>query len=78
MDFILFLVAHFKPKRSKNALTVVMNSIFRKEEESAKREEWRIVATILNRLCLWIFIATGIIVFIAVFLGSPRARNLEL
>eukprot|EP00112_Aurelia_sp_Birch-Aquarium-sp1_P007388 Seg1804.2 transcript_id=Seg1804.2/GoldUCD/mRNA.D3Y31 product="Neuronal acetylcholine receptor subunit alpha-7" protein_id=Seg1804.2/GoldUCD/D3Y31 len=71
-------LAHFKPKRTKNALTVVMNSIFKKEEESAKREEWRIVATILNRLCLWIFIATGIIVFIAVFLGSPRARNLEL
>ena len=70
-------MAHCKQRRAKNSLTVVMNSIFKKEEESAKREEWRIVAMILNRLCLWMFIATGIITFIAVFVGSPRARSFE-
>jgi len=71
-------LAHSRQRRSKNALTIVMNSIFKKEEESAKREEWRIVSMILNRLCLWMFIAAGIITFVAVFTGSPRVRSFEL
>ncbi len=77
-DYHFLLVAHSRQKISHKSLSVVMNNIFKKEEESAKREEWRIASTILNRLFLWFFIATGIFTFIIVFLDSPRARALNL
>ncbi|XP_022792184.1 neuronal acetylcholine receptor subunit alpha-7-like [Stylophora pistillata] len=59
-------------------MTILTDNIFKKEEEDAMREEWRMAAMIINRLFAWIYLITIIITLAAVLLKSPRFRKGEL
>ena len=64
-------------KETVNANKITEN-IFKKEEADVKREAWRLVAIIINRMFVWLYLLTVILTLLTVFLKAPRITSGQL